>query len=1063
MSGKGPDRNQWLRVKQLVADAATRSPAERLQFLADLGPEDAAVRGEVESLLAAHDRAGDFFDRPTPAVSALSDAGVSLPRESAHFSAGHPLGSYEILAAIGAGGMGEVYRARDTKLGRDVAVKLLPETFTHDPERLARFRREAQILAALNHPHIGAIYSLEEDHETMFLVLELVDGDSIDKQIARAPFSEDASLTIAVQITGALQAAHEKGIVHRDLKPANIALTGDGQAKVLDFGLATSRGAPVREVALAQTATLTQTDPGVILGTAAYMSPEQARGQSVDTRTDIWAFGCVLYEMVAGRPAFRRGTRSETVAAILEREPEWQALPPATSPGVRRLLQRCLEKDPERRPSDMREIRVELEATQEARRTAAGRSRRIAAAVMLLVFAAGIGLWIWNRNAKVRWARETALPEAMRLADHEAFPAAFSLAEQAALALPANDPALTDLWPRISTSSSFVTVPPGADISMKEYGADDATWRLLGRSPLENLRLPMGVFEWKVEKAGYEPMRIASPNPGVLLRNLPAYASLTLELQPAGSVPAGMVSVPGGDYPVRLTGFSPRGLVGVNPFFIDRYEVSNRAFKEFIDRGGYENATYWTDPDVADGHTPIPGAVKHQFHDMTGKPAPAGWELANFPRGQDDYPVTGVSWYEALAFCRSNGKTLPTVFHWSRAAMSPGEHLAPLLPANIPRSNFDAKGPVRVGSLAGIGPYGTFDMGGNVREWAWNKAGGNRWILGGSWEQPIHMYTVSNNAPPIDRSPTNGFRCAMYGDPHVPEQLTSPVELRVVDYRTAPAVSDEVFRLFKQRFSYDRTPLNARVEATDQSHPDWNTEKVTFDAGYNGERVIVYLTLPKHGTTPYQVVLAFPGLGPFQNRGGIVPYDTNDFIVKSGRAVVQPVFKGSYERWDGLMGLVGQEYQRTFRERVVQWYQDLGRTLDYLSTRPEFDSAHVAFTGLSFGASIPLPLLAVEPRVKTAVLMSAGFSELRLPPEADPINYVSRITIPLVMICGRYDYVLPLETAQRPLFERFGTRPADKRHAILEAGHTPLPRSDLVRETLEWLDRYLGPVSETAR
>jgi eukaryotic-like serine/threonine-protein kinase len=276
-------------------------------------------------------------------------------------------------------------------------------------------------------------------------------------------------------------------------------------------------------------------------------------------------------------------------------------------------------------------------------------------------------------------------------------------------------------------------------------------------------------------------------------------------------------------------------------------------------------------------------------------------------------------------------------------------------------------------------------------------------------------------------------------------------------------VSDEAFRLFKQRFSYDRTPLNARVEATDQSRADWTAEKVTFDAAYGGERVPLYITLPKGASPPYQIVVSFPGLGPFQNRGGIVQYDTNDFIVRSGRVVVQPVFKGSYERWDGLMGLVGQEYLRTFRERVVQWYQDLARTLDYLSTRREFDVERVAFTGLSFGASIPLPLLAVEPRLKAAVLMSAGFSELSLPPEADPINYVSHVTLPVLMVAGRYDYVLPLETAQRPLFERFGTNASDKRHVILEAGHTPLPQSDTVRETLEWLDRYLDPVSQTGR
>jgi dienelactone hydrolase len=526
-------------------------------------------------------------------------------------------------------------------------------------------------------------------------------------------------------------------------------------------------------------------------------------------------------------------------------------------------------------------------------------------------------------------------------------------------------------------------------------------------------------------------------------------------------VPTGMVPVPGGDYPVRLTGFNPRGLVGVNLFFIDRYEVTNRLFKEFIDRGGYQRPEYWADPDSTDGRLPINDSLKNQFRDTSGMPGPAGWEHGNYPNGHGEYPVSGVSWYEALAFCRSNGKTLPTIYHWSRAAMSPGEHLAPLLPVVIPRSNFDATGPVPVGSLGGIGPYGTFDMGGNVREWAWNKAGNNRWILGGAWDQPIYMYTVSNNAPPSDRSATNGFRCVAYSGGDVPEKLSAPVELRVVDYRTAPAVSDEVFRTFKQRFSYDRTPLNARIEATDQSNVDWVAEKVTFDAGYGGERMIAYLTIPKRGTPPYQIVVAFPGLGPFQNRGGVVEYNANDFIVKSGRVVVQPVFKGSYERWDGLMGLTGEEYLRTFRERPVQWYQDLGRTLDYLSTRREFDVDRVAFTGLSFGASIPLPLLAVEPRLKAAVLMSAGFSELRLPPEADPINYVSRITIPVVMVGGRYDYVLPLETSQRPLFERLGTPLAHKRHAILNAGHTPLPRREMESETLDWLDRYLGPVTST--
>src|SRR5262249_18107870 len=225
------------------------------------------------------------------------------------------LSVYEILAAIGSGGMGEVYRARDTKLGREVALKILPDSFTHDPERVARFRREAQVLAALNHSHIAQIYGLDEANGQQFLVLELVDGESLDKRIARGPIPVDEALGIAKQIAEALEAAHERGIIHRDLKPANIALTKDGTVKVLDFGLAKAfdqSSASSGGATMSPTLSVHATQAGVILGTAAYMAPEQARGKVVDRRADIWAFGCVVYEMITGRPAFARETVTDT-------------------------------------------------------------------------------------------------------------------------------------------------------------------------------------------------------------------------------------------------------------------------------------------------------------------------------------------------------------------------------------------------------------------------------------------------------------------------------------------------------------------------------------------------------------------------------------------------------------------------------------------------------------------------------------------------------------------------------------------------------------------------------
>jgi eukaryotic-like serine/threonine-protein kinase len=279
---------------------------------------------------------------------------------------GARLGPYEIIGTLGAGGMGEVYRARDTRLKRDVAIKILPESFATDPERLARFQREAEVLASLNHPNIAAIHGLEESNGTGALVMELVEGETLADRIAQGPIPVDEALAIARQIAEALEAAHEQGIVHRDLKPANVKVRADGTVKVLDFGLAKALE-PASALSPSATASPTITSPammtgvGTLLGTAAYMSPEQARGKPVDKRSDIWAFGCVLFEMLTGQRAFEGKEITDVLARVLEREVHFDAIPAATPPAVQRLARRCLEKDPRRRLRDIGEARVELE------------------------------------------------------------------------------------------------------------------------------------------------------------------------------------------------------------------------------------------------------------------------------------------------------------------------------------------------------------------------------------------------------------------------------------------------------------------------------------------------------------------------------------------------------------------------------------------------------------------------------------------------------------------------------------------------------------------------------
>jgi Tol biopolymer transport system component/tRNA A-37 threonylcarbamoyl transferase component Bud32 len=342
---------------------------------------------------------------------------------------GTKLGPYEILAPLGQGGMGEVFRARDPRLGREVAIKALPDAFAQDSERLARFEREARLLASLNHPNVAGIHGLEEVEGHRYLVLEFVEGETLATRIARGALPVDEAFEVCRQVAAGVEAAHETGIVHRDLKPGNVMLTPSGAVKVLDFGLARSAvpagSGSDANLSVSPTMTHAATEAGVILGTAAYMSPEQARGKAVDRRTDIWSFGCVLFECLAGRPIFTGETVSDLVAQILKGEPDWSALPPGTPATVRRLLERCLRKDPRERLRDIGDARLELGEADDATpaaRPGPGRRLRIAAAALagvVLVATLAIGAWTaLQRPRRLPGIREASvmLPLGQRLA-----------------------------------------------------------------------------------------------------------------------------------------------------------------------------------------------------------------------------------------------------------------------------------------------------------------------------------------------------------------------------------------------------------------------------------------------------------------------------------------------------------------------------------------------------------------------------------------------------------------------------------------------------------------------
>ena len=377
------DRERWRRIGDLYHAARSMPPGARADFLATECRGDPSLKSEVESLIAQPD---STWTRP--GAPGASDAGEIL---------GKRIGHYDVQRLLGAGGMGRVYRARDSRLGRDVALKLLPPEWTGDPDRLAHLEREARLLASLNHPNIATIHGIEDGAGIRALVLEFIEGDTLADRIARGPLPLAEALTIARQIGEALDAAHERGIVHRDLKPANIKITPTGLVKVLDFGIATLDAGPeggMPDGSRAPTVTARGTREGVIAGTAAYMSPEQARGLAIDKRTDIWAFGCVLYEMLAGRATFARSTLTDTFAAIIEREPDWSALPADIPAGIVRLLQRCLEKDRRKRLRDIGD--AEAESSDETVARPHPRWWPLAAAAAIAIVAGAVLMSLWR-------------------------------------------------------------------------------------------------------------------------------------------------------------------------------------------------------------------------------------------------------------------------------------------------------------------------------------------------------------------------------------------------------------------------------------------------------------------------------------------------------------------------------------------------------------------------------------------------------------------------------------------------------------------------------------------
>jgi len=711
--------------------------------------------------------------------------------------------------------------------------------------------------------------------------------------------------------------------------------------------------------------------------------------------------------------------------------------------------------------------------------------------VTILVVLGSGGYWLLNRSAKIRWAKFQAIPEIEQLIKDKNLAAAFEVAQKAKRSIP-KDEKLASLLPEVEGFVSFKTNPPSADVYIKDYMRIDAPWVHLGQTPVEKQRIPRGYFRFKIEKDGYDAAEGVADtsresvfntkllqwvdewdkqdfvtNSDALHKSLEeSVTEISRELSKKGSSPEGMILISGGRlvYPDQWVGGS-EAEVPIPEYYIDRCEVTNKEYKKFIDHGGYKNPDFWKHKFVRDGRVLSWTEAISELVDSTGRAGPATWRAGHYPEEEADFPVQGVSWYEAAAYAEFAEKSLPTVSHWLYAAGLGWEiwiRTYGLCPA---QSNFSSNGPAEVGSYNGLSPFGVYDMAGNVREWCWNETGDRRYIMGCSWTEQPKGFGLAETASPFDRSGINGFRCVRYVPPgETSPKLLGPIDLTPRgDYRSEKPCSDEAFETIKSLYGYERGELNSRTESVDETFPGFRLEKVTFNAAYKDERMIVYICIPKDSAPPYQAVIFLSGsqvlYEPKFTRHEITLWD---FVPKSGRALVFPVLKWTLERGanDPTMLAARGKITSNAIEVVTTWHKDLARTIDYLETREDINATKVAYLGHSWGAN-NLPWLAgLESRVRAVIMVGGGFRKAELdPPFCKVANFAPRMKRPVLMINGKHDPYVPLDTAQEPLFRLLGAPEENKKHVLLDTDHSVFIEMDiLIKEILDWLDKYLGPV-----
>ena len=602
---------------------------------------------------------------------------------------------------------------------------------------------------------------------------------------------------------------------------------------------------------------------------------------------------------------------------------------------------------------------------------------------------------------------------------------------------------------KLNQSSLEVSInskPEGASVFYSDLDSDE--WVFVGKTPIK-ARIPginsgaRGYIKFKIAKKGYKDY-LSLTTAGLIGRV--SFNNEKYSLIPISDENTNMVQVPKGPTRLFVSELGDLNVVNLESYWIDKYEVTNEQYQSFINAGGYKKREYWDIILNEDGKT-IPWAQGMLiFVDKSGLNGPSTWSNGTYRSGQGNYPVMGVSWYEARAYAKWAGKTLPTIYHWYKAAMFWGES-----GAISPRSNFSGS-PSEVGKYSIFSSYGCYDMAGNAREWGTNPhKNGNRSVMGGGYDDDTYYFTDNFSQHPINRYKTNGFRCVI-----IPENETNLASADTLiqsftrDFYAHKPISDEVFKIYNGMFKYDKFPLNVKIiKDSEKVNDAWQKKVVEIDAAYNKERLPLNIFTPTNSNPPHKTVIYVPGSNAITTRNS-QNFSANyfGFLLRSGYAFIQPIFKGTYERGYPEFPNYVENESKIYADQLIMMVKDYSRAIDYVEEQDEL-SNDIYYYGISWGGMLGPLFLANEKRIKKSVWQVAGLGARKTRPEGSPLTFLSRVNTPVLMLNGIYDQYFPFETSQKPMYDLLSLKEPMKKMITYESAHSP-PSSETSKEILKW-------------